>query len=83
MKLFVVFQNSMLSTLPYITSWLFGVGFSHIADWLIAKGFLSVLSSYKVFNSLGMKCTLLLSVKLIFLGNRTHFSIIYPHSSIN
>jgi ACS family sodium-dependent inorganic phosphate cotransporter-like MFS transporter 5 len=44
----------MLSTLPYITSWLFGIGFSHIADWLVAKGFLSVLNSYKTFNSIGM-----------------------------
>ncbi|XP_021941380.1 sialin isoform X1 [Zootermopsis nevadensis] len=50
---FDITQNSMLSTLPYLTSWLFGIGFSHIADWLIAKGFFSVLNSYKVFNSLG------------------------------
>lgn len=50
---FDITQNSMLSALPYITAWLFAIGFSHAADWLIAKGFLSVVSSYKMFNSLG------------------------------
>jgi ACS family sodium-dependent inorganic phosphate cotransporter-like MFS transporter 5 len=43
----------MLSTLPYITGWLLAIGISHFADWLIAKGFLSVLNSYKLFNSVG------------------------------
>ena len=52
--LLILFQNSVLSALPYITTWLFGIAFSHVADWLIAKGFLSVVSSYKMFNSLGM-----------------------------
>ncbi|PNF31193.1 putative inorganic phosphate cotransporter [Cryptotermes secundus] len=51
---FDITQDSMLSTLPYITSWLFGIGFSHIADWLVLKGYLSVLNSYKTFNSIGM-----------------------------
>ncbi|KAJ9590663.1 hypothetical protein L9F63_016291, partial [Diploptera punctata] len=49
---FDIGQNSVLSTLPYATSWLFGIMFSYIADWLLEQGYLSVLNSYKVFNSI-------------------------------
>ena len=55
MALFIVFQNSVLSALQYVTAWLFGIGFSLVADWLITKGFLSFVSSYKLFNSIGMQ----------------------------
>jgi len=78
MALFIVFQDSVLSALPYITSWLFGIGFSHVADWLISKGFLSVISSYKMFNSIGMQFTVLFILKLIFCGNK--FTLSHNHA---
>ncbi|PSN51687.1 Sialin [Blattella germanica] len=49
---FDITQNSILSTLPYATAWVFGIVFSHIADWLLERNYLSVLSAYKIFNSL-------------------------------
>jgi len=44
-------QNAVLSALPYLTSWIFGIGCSIFADWLLQKGYISQLNSYKLWNS--------------------------------
>lgn len=48
---FNIQQNSILSALPYLTSWLFGIGCSIFADWLIAQNYISQKNSYKLWNS--------------------------------
>lgn len=44
-------QNAILSALPYLTSWIFAIGCSIFADWLLAKGYLSQRASYKLWNT--------------------------------
>lgn len=44
-------ENAILSALPYLTSWLFGIAVSIFADWLLAKEYISQKHSYKLWNS--------------------------------
>lgn len=45
-------QNAVLSALPYLTSWMFAIGCSIFADWLLAKGYLTQKTSYKMWNTI-------------------------------
>lgn len=49
---FDIQQNAVLSALPYLTSWWLGILISMFADWLLARGYLSLGMSYKLFNSI-------------------------------
>lgn len=44
-------QNAILSALPYLTSWIFGIICSIFADWILANGWISIKNSYKLWNS--------------------------------
>ncbi|XP_017774631.1 PREDICTED: putative inorganic phosphate cotransporter isoform X1 [Nicrophorus vespilloides] len=49
---FDIEQNAALSAIPYLTSWVVGIFASILADWLLSKGYLSLSTSYKLFNSI-------------------------------
>ncbi|KAJ8923064.1 hypothetical protein NQ315_001613 [Exocentrus adspersus] len=49
---FDIQSNALLSAVPYLTSWWCGILTSIIADWLLSKGYLSLSTSYKLFNSI-------------------------------
>ncbi|CAG9857370.1 unnamed protein product [Phyllotreta striolata] len=49
---FNIQANAILSAIPYLTSWIAGILFSLLADWLLSKGYLSLTMSYKIFNSI-------------------------------
>lgn len=44
-------QNAMLSALPYLTSWMFAIGCSIVADWVLARGWIGQQTSYKLWNT--------------------------------
>lgn len=44
-------QNATLSALPYLTSWMFAIGCSVFADWLLARGWIGQRTSYKMWNT--------------------------------
>lgn len=48
---FDIQQNAILSSLPYLTSWIFGVFCSIFADWLIEEGYISQKNSFKLWNT--------------------------------
>lgn len=48
---FNIEQNAVLSSLPYLTSWIFGIFCSIYADWLMEKGYISQKNSLKLWNS--------------------------------
>lgn len=48
---FDIEANSVLSAIPYLTSWVAGIFFSILADWLLLKGYITQSLSYKVWNS--------------------------------
>ena len=45
-------QNSILSALPYLTSWIFAILCSNCADWLLTSGYISQVNSFKMWNSI-------------------------------
>nr|XP_050844165.1 sialin isoform X1 [Vespula vulgaris] len=48
---FDVQQDAFLSALPYLSSWLVGLGISSFADALLARQILSPLASFKLWNT--------------------------------
>ncbi|XP_057652538.1 putative inorganic phosphate cotransporter [Diorhabda carinulata] len=48
---FDIQADALLSAIPYLTSWWCGIIVSIFADWLLSKGYLSLATSYKLFNS--------------------------------
>lgn len=50
---FDVQQDAFLSALPYLSSWLVGLGISSFADALLARQILSPLASFKLWNTVG------------------------------
>lgn len=48
---FDIQQNAILSSLPYLTSWIFGIFCSIYADWLIEHNYISQKNSFKLWNS--------------------------------
>ncbi|KAK3909172.1 Putative inorganic phosphate cotransporter [Frankliniella fusca] len=48
---FDIAQNGLLSSLPYLTMWGMSMVFGALADWLIARGCLSVLNVRRLFTS--------------------------------
>ena len=62
---FDIQSNAMLNAIPYLTSWLVGIGCSALADWLLEKRFISTLNSYKFWNSVA---SIIPSLALIGVG---------------
>ncbi|KAE8748004.1 hypothetical protein FOCC_FOCC005199 [Frankliniella occidentalis] len=50
---FDIAQNGALSSLPYLTMWGTSMVFGAVADWLILRGTLSVLSVRRLFTTIG------------------------------
>lgn len=48
---FDIQSDAILSAVPYLTSWIAGIFISIFADWLLAKGYISLSMSYKFWNS--------------------------------
>ncbi|KAG5881494.1 hypothetical protein JTB14_029159 [Gonioctena quinquepunctata] len=69
---FEIASNSFLSSLPYLAMWLFSLIMSPIADYLIVKNLVSVGTSRKIFNSIGLFVPALTLVTLTFV-EETHY----------
>jgi len=55
-----VFQNGLLSALPYLAMWLFSMFISHVADWMISSNRFSITVTRKIINCIGkptLHCT--------------------------
>lgn len=48
-----VFQNGVLSALPYLAMWLFSMFISHVADWMISSNRFSITVTRKIINTIG------------------------------
>ncbi|XP_028173532.1 putative inorganic phosphate cotransporter [Ostrinia nubilalis] len=46
-----IVSNARLSAIPYLTSWIAGILISIFADWILVKGWLSRLTSMKLWNT--------------------------------
>nr|CAI5846476.1 unnamed protein product [Callosobruchus analis] len=69
---FDIQSNSLLSAIPYLTSWWFGIACSKFADWLLGKGVISLSMSYKIWNSVASVIPSLGLLGVAYVGcNRT------------
>ncbi|XP_055913577.1 sialin-like isoform X2 [Eupeodes corollae] len=50
---FDIQSNSALSALPYFTAWIMGILCCSFADWLLNRKYISLLNSYRLWNSVG------------------------------
>lgn len=48
---FGIESNAVLNSLPSLTSWIFGIIASMIADHLLSKGYISLKNSYRLWNT--------------------------------
>ncbi|XP_023307800.2 sialin isoform X2 [Lucilia cuprina] len=62
---FDIQSNAVLNAIPYLTSWLVGIGCSALADWLLEKRYITTLNSYKFWNSVS---SIIPSLALIGVG---------------
>ncbi|XP_063221587.1 sialin-like [Bacillus rossius redtenbacheri] len=49
---FDVKQNGVLTSLPSLSAWGMGIGFSYLASWLLHHNYISILNSHKLFNTI-------------------------------
>ncbi|XP_037936504.1 putative inorganic phosphate cotransporter [Teleopsis dalmanni] len=49
---FDIESNAMLNAIPYLTAWIVGIACSAIADWMLKRRYISLLNSYKLWNSI-------------------------------
>ncbi|XP_067635141.1 sialin isoform X2 [Eurosta solidaginis] len=49
---FDIQSNAMLNAIPYFTSWVVGIACSGLADWMLERRYISLLNSYKLWNSI-------------------------------
>lgn len=49
---FDIQSNAVLNAIPYLTSWLVGIGCSAVADWMLERRWISTIHSYKLWNSI-------------------------------
>ncbi|XP_070490732.1 putative inorganic phosphate cotransporter [Chironomus tepperi] len=49
---FDIKENGLYSTLPYISMWVMSIVFATLSDWMLAKKFISLTASRKLFTSI-------------------------------
>ncbi|ALC49104.1 MFS10, partial [Drosophila busckii] len=65
---FDIQSNALLNAVPYLTAWFMGIACSILADWLLAQRYLSVLNSYKLWNSISSIVPSLGLIGIIYVG---------------
>ncbi|XP_030762123.1 putative inorganic phosphate cotransporter [Sitophilus oryzae] len=63
--IYIVFYNSLLSSLPYLSFWILGQTMSFVSDYIINKKIVSPGAARKIFSSIGLFVP---SAALILLG---------------
>ncbi|CAG9865517.1 unnamed protein product [Phyllotreta striolata] len=60
-------SNSLLSALPYFVMWIMNLVLSPIADYIIYKGYVPLITSRKIFNSIGFFIPALALISITFI----------------
>lgn len=69
---FDIAHNSLVSALPYLMMWLFGMALGQLADYLQTSGRLSTANTRRVFNSIGIYGPMVCLILVGYAGcNRT------------
>ncbi|XP_023166495.2 putative inorganic phosphate cotransporter [Drosophila hydei] len=65
---FDIQSNALLNAVPYLTSWFVGIACSALADWMLARRYISLLNSYKLWNSIASVVPSLGLIGIIYVG---------------
>ncbi|KAL1509306.1 hypothetical protein ABEB36_004068 [Hypothenemus hampei] len=65
---FNIKSNSLLSALPYLTLWIFSFFVGYISDLIVNKRLISITTSRKIFNTIGLCVPALALVILAFIS---------------
>lgn len=63
-------SNSFLSALPYFVMWIMTFVFSPIADMIVDKKIVSLITSRKIFNTIGLGCPAIALITLIWIHSK-------------
>lgn len=66
---FDIQSNAVLNAIPYLTSWLVGIGCSTMADWMLKKRYITTINSYKLWNSIASIIPSLGLIGIGYVGN--------------
>ncbi|XP_058141322.1 sodium-dependent phosphate transport protein 1 [Dasypus novemcinctus] len=70
-------ENGLLSALPYLFAWIFGILAGQMSDFFQSRNILSLLTIRKLFTSLGLLLPALFSVCLLYLSPSFISTIIF------
>ncbi|XP_037700190.1 sodium-dependent phosphate transport protein 1 isoform X2 [Choloepus didactylus] len=70
-------ENGLLSALPYLFAWIFGILSGLMADFIQSRNILSLLAIRKLFNTLGLLLPAFFSLCLLYLSSSFHIVIIF------
>ncbi|XP_039152299.1 putative inorganic phosphate cotransporter isoform X2 [Drosophila simulans] len=65
---FDIQSNALLNAVPYLTSWFVGIACSALADWMLARRYISLLNSYKLWNTVASVVPSLGLIGIIYVG---------------
>ncbi|XP_017870351.1 PREDICTED: putative inorganic phosphate cotransporter [Drosophila arizonae] len=65
---FDIQSNALLNAVPYLTAWFVGIACSALADWMLARRYISLLNSYKLWNSIASVVPSLGLIGIIYVG---------------
>uniref|UniRef100_A0A8C4LFW2 Solute carrier family 17 member 1 n=1 Tax=Equus asinus TaxID=9793 RepID=A0A8C4LFW2_EQUAS len=74
---FHVQQNGLLSALPHLFAWIFGILAGQMADFLLSRNIFSILNIRKLFIMLGLLLPALFCVCLLYLSSSFYGTIIF------
>lgn len=61
-------SNAWLNALPYLSAWIVGIACSTLADYMLKHEYISLLSSYKLWNSVASVGTSVALIGIAYIG---------------
>ncbi|XP_030380952.1 putative inorganic phosphate cotransporter [Scaptodrosophila lebanonensis] len=65
---FDIQSNALLNAVPYLTAWFVGIACSALADWMLQRRYISLLNSYKLWNTVASVVPSLGLIGIIYVG---------------
>uniref|UniRef100_A0A8I3S4T3 Solute carrier family 17 member 1 n=2 Tax=Canis lupus familiaris TaxID=9615 RepID=A0A8I3S4T3_CANLF len=70
-------QNGLLSALPYLFAWSFGILVGHLTDFFLSRNILRLITIRKLFNTLGLLLPAFFSLCLLYLSSSIYSMTIF------
>ncbi|XP_025855051.2 sodium-dependent phosphate transport protein 1 isoform X14 [Vulpes vulpes] len=70
-------ENGLLSALPYLFAWSFGILVGHLTDFFLSRNILRLITIQKLFNTLGLLLPAFFSLCLLYLSSSIYSMTIF------